>query len=316
MSIKNHKSHGVCLLSSLAAGAAFLVMTAFAFEAKADKLFFASDLHGPLDNLTNLLRPACGDGSCNVVGLVGDYADYSVDAFPSDPARIGKVMNLVHDINGPDYVGDAVQVFTRGNHETNIGSMCPWLRATGSIGQFEVGAYYDMFVINPNEFGNAPALLREVPGICGANDKVLFVLSHLPLHSKRTDPDSLAVANQQNLFNFLQDCSAKNEDGSKRREIVFLWGHNHSKPSDSAIAEWDAGVDYVVTPGEVVGSGPGVRDGMGTVPFNFFYLNAGYLSPRSDVVNNVPSAVVVDVTQSLISIDRRGASAATVNWSR
>lgn len=287
------------MLASLsAATAAFLSISALVAEARgAEKLFFASDVQdsvGYLDQGILSAPEVCGDGSCDLIGLVGDYADNSSgDLFPRNCNRIAEVVQAIQNVDP-----NATRVLTRGNHEVNVPNSCSDLR--NQSGLVASGSYYDVFALNVADFGNAVGLLANVS--CAPNDRVLFVLSHLPLHTTRTDPSVLTSANQNALFTKLSDCA------NHGRDVVYLWGHNHSQ------YVWDEGVDWVVTPGQTVGNGPAIRNGILGVPFNFTYLNAGYLTPRA--ITAPVASTVVEVDSDTITIRRYGELAETATVAR
>lgn len=284
---------GRTLFSLFTAGAVVLAFTTLAADAPAaNRLFFASDVQDSVAYLDQGILSApevCGDGSCDLIGLVGDYVDSaSGDLFPRNCNRIEEVVNAIRNVD--EY---AARVLTRGNHEMNVPDSCRDL--SNESGLVESGEYYAVFVLNVADFGNGVQLLDGIS--CAPNDRVLLVLSHLPLHTTRTDPSILTRANQDALFRKLQDCAGRG------RDIVYLWGHNHSQ------YVWDEGVDWVVTPGQPIGTGPTIRSGILGVPFNFTYLNAGYLVPRP--VTALVASTIVAVDADTITINRYGEQAET-----
>jgi hypothetical protein len=278
------------LFSASVPVATLLCMTAATGEANAaEKLFFASDVHEQYDYLQYGILSApevCGTaGACKVVGIVGDYSTLFPTTDYAVTATIGAIMAVTPI---------STKILARGNHEQNIASS-PLLPSTGIA---KSGAYYQIYVLNPADFGNAPTLMQNA--VDCASNKVLVVMSHLPLHTTRTDPSTLTATNQQNLFNWLTTCAAT-------RDIVYLWGHNHSQ------VQYDVGVDWVVLPGETVGTGAVILDYIEGVPLAFTYLNAGYVKPRGI---SSSSATTLTISNTSIVINRYGELAETRTLTR
>jgi hypothetical protein len=118
---------------------------------------------------------------------------------------------------------------------------------------------YDVFIINAADFQTASSPLADFLER-NNNGKVHFVVSHYPFHSARPGIPEGA----DGIFSVLYDYGAI-------RDIVFLWGHNHSENY-----YYDAGVDYVALPGEMIGGVGGRVNGNAWVPLTFTCLNAGY----------------------------------------
>lgn len=102
----------------------------------------------------------------------------------------------------------------------------------------------------------------------------VLVVSHVPLHAHRHDN-----VGAQTWFNALSEASL-------RRDIIFLWGHNHtleergSVPSPGGNSADNPLLDrdyYLLVPGETLTVQTAV-DSVGVdMRLNFTYMNAGYL---------------------------------------
>ena len=120
------------------------------------------------------------------------------------------------------------------------------------------------------------------------------MLSHLPLHSKRNNIDQTAAVR---IFDTLQKYG-------ESLDIVFLWGHNHSR------AEYDDNVDYVALPGETIAIDSISENdryliaSVANSELRFTCLNAGYVQAAS-------SATVLTIDTDEILIQRYGKHAQT-----
>ena len=102
--------------------------------------------------------------------------------------------------------------------------------------------------------------------------KPLFIISHLPLHSRRGDSNGAAVW-------YPAISAAANE-----MDIFFFWAHNHT--GDNAV---DQAAYYVAKNGTETIT---LEDTSTVVTPNFTYANAGYIDPpNTPARNNVATAV-------------------------
>lgn len=245
----------------------------------AERIFFASDVHDYIANLQSLASSHAT--SCELAAILGDYPSATG---PNAATTLADFKEAYYTMFS--YVPSTI--LTQGNHDGEF-----FRDGTGL--NFYSNLQYNIYVISVDDFTNASTELSSFLSTYNEN-KVLFVLSHYPLHSKRVS-EQAAVA----IFNTLQS------HGSTK-DIVFLWGHNHSSSS------YDAGVNYVVSPGGSIGSGN--SDTIAAVKnatFQFTYLNAGYVKP---IDGTSPSATVVTVRSDDITIDRYGNRAQSASVTR
>jgi len=258
---------------------AFLSFETLSIDVNADDtLVFASDYHDISANLSTVIT-ACKNIPCELIGIVGDYQSTSDD-------------DDVRALRDNSEFSSLKLVLTQGNHDTSAtigydslsrlildedGEVDPVSRLNND------NQYYDIYVVNVSNFTNADTELDRYLQ-AHTNGKTVLILGHYPLHSTRisgTDDDA--------IFNVLQKWGPY-------RDIVYLWGHNHSMPF------WDNGVDYTVVPTGVIGGNAAVVNANATVPLNFTYLNAGYLNPQAGVAG--PSWTVLTLSDTNITIKR------------
>ena len=116
--------------------------------------------------------------------------------------------------------------------------------------------------------------------------KVIIVMSHMPLHSKRGD-NSYAY-----LWHNALNAVAADENGNIVRDVIFLHGHNHT----------DERTNYAYS----VGQGYNV-EGAGTVTNYYTYGTAGYLNANNE-------ATLIAVNDSTVTLTRYNSSGATETY--
>jgi hypothetical protein len=288
------------LLSASIPSVAFLSMAMFVPQAHAqdENLFFASDFHNEPEKLKALITASCINSYfCETVGIVGDFGA----GMPTQESDWFAVQLAINEV-----VPYSQKIFSQGNHDENT---TYYSHDSGLVsfapdgGGEEHNKYYDVFVIDVKDFNNGTALstLKGISNLCSQNSKVLFVMSHYPLHSLRNGIDQSAA---KNIFNFLQTCS----DGG--RDVVFLWGHNHRKNSSGV--SYDDGVDYIVTAGGKIGGSSSII-GVADQNLKFTYLNAGYILPKESNSTSSATNVTVDLNKIIVRRYQDPKETVTVN---
>ncbi len=295
MKTYTHKG-GRPLLSFLLCNAVILLMTTLAPPAKAEEqsLFFASDVHGNTARLSDFVGYADTEYEIDFYGLVGDDG---IGQTTTDPEYNNILGILDAEKSEPS---DKIYVLEQGNHDGPYYS-----DPTGEVQGLTGNDLFNVYVINTDDFDN-PAV--DVDNDLATylkyykNDKVLFILCHHPLHT--THGTAKEQERGLELFNTINDAVEQHAYGL---DIVVLWGHNHRNEN------YDKDVRYIVTPGETVNetaSAP-VIPGIADVPFNFGYINAGYLLPMTVTEGGGPVdssepvfSSVVTVTDNKIIINR------------
>lgn len=104
--------------------------------------------------------------------------------------------------------------------------------------------------------------------------------------------------------------NALNDYGAKGLNIIYLFGHNHSAPSDSYIG---GGAAYLDRGDTMYVSQYGDKSKCNPVTLNFTYMNAGYLGyvNNSNTGGNVNSMAVFEITGDTVRIKRYSANGKT-----
>lgn len=250
---------------------------------------FASDLQKeegwgePADNLAAILRAIQADGkSPDGVVICGDYTndrhlhDYQIS--PED--TIAQARKVIHE-NCPD-VDEGAALFNQGNHDKLTESIA-------ETGLHDCGEYLVYVLNTENDFpwkqGKERGCLdkvrqaSEVMKACfdqliGKGEKrPVFIAGHVPLHytartsSRHTTGDNLYSSILYNVVN----------EAAKDLNIVFLFGHNHSKGWDCYLGGSSVykGVgDKILIP--QFSENDRTTDRFTEETLNFTYLNAGY----------------------------------------
>lgn len=301
---------------AMTAVAAFLSVSALAIDATAqdtELLFFASDVHSNPNGLFDQVRERCSLGDsvnhCELIGLVGDYNSGDPGVFDSSYADVatnismGLFMSFDWSMGGVSYN----PVFSQGNHDEKNPYFTEGYAPSGPVSLYN-NDFYDVYRINYSDFAK-PGNVKE-----GCNnlkrhletrtDKLLVVLSHLPLHSTRLDRNG--QPNQEAAtcyFDAMNDAAAAGQD------IMFLWGHNHSRPGVSGSEEYDRNVRMVAIPGETVKNGTNnYLNANATKTLNFSYVNAGY------TITDPASSTLVWLQQTWMYIIRYSGANAEGYW--
>ncbi|MCD8384295.1 MAG: Ig-like domain-containing protein [Clostridiales bacterium] len=257
-------------------------------------LFFASDYQAedgwpaPSETLTGLLEVIYGDGYApdNVI-LCGDYTNlekkYNYETSPDD--SIAEIKSIFGAFD-PDLDMDDM-IFVQGNHDAMSSALTetglyefddylvyvidtqnayPWKQ--GSLG---------LSAIVQNTAENLAACLDDL--IEAGETRPLIIAGHVPLHfSARTS--SLHTTGDNLYASYIFD--VVNEAGQSL-DIIYLFGHNHSKGWDSYLGGscvYQGVGDTVLIP--TWEEGDVDTETYSEETLSFTYLNAGYLGYCSD----------------------------------
>ena len=252
-------------------------------------LFFASDYQeepgfdAPADTLRGLLRAAKTDGkNIDKVVICGDYTNDAVlhDYQLSPDESIAEIKEIVKTECSAASAEDVL--FVQGNHDKLTDQITP-------TGLYE----YDdclIYILNTEEDfpwkqGKKAGCLDKVRGssavmkecfdklIENGETRPVFIAGHVPLHfsartsSKHTTGDNLYSSLIFDVVN----------DAAESLDIVYLFGHNHSKGWDCYMggsSVYKAKGDSILIPlyNEYVMD----TDEYAEETLNFTYLNAGY----------------------------------------
>ena len=291
-------------------------------------LFFASDYQQmsgwdtPADTLSGILQKAKEDGKdpTNVI-YCGDYTNDSRlhDYQLSPDASIEEIRSIV--ARECSNVKSEDMIFEQGNHD----SLTDEISVTG-LHEFD---NYLVYVLNtqydfPWKQGRDVAFKDRVINaseemkscfdglIAKGENRPVFIAGHVPLHftartSSRHDTGDNMYASY--IFDVL------NEAG-KSLDIVFMYGHNHSKGWDCYMG----GSSVFKEAGETIlipelGDSSSYTDEFSTETLNFTYMNAGYTGyyincgPSEDAseyaaADSTLSGTVCEIMQDEIIITR------------
>ncbi|MDO4491928.1 MAG: hypothetical protein Q4B85_12760 [Lachnospiraceae bacterium] len=253
-------------------------------------LVFGSDRHGTsITPILSSVAAALNGEAVDFVGLAGDMP-HNVDSY--------RTSTLVREIRSAGVAySQSVAGQSYGNHDSNgtddAGIMLPDRRSSGL---YYTDTDFAVYIIGENDMKDAVAAERTSAEFLSAitnsalDGKVLFVMSHLPLHDRRNDNNGAPIWT-----------TALNQ-AAVDRELVFLWGHNHSVES------------YKDTDVFLVPKGGSIRpeDSIPTA-LNFTYMNAGYIGGSETQRNGYMT--LITVTEDTLQF--RGFTASgpyTGNW--
>ncbi len=231
---------------------------------------FGSDLHGKTSTLSNILSQIqAADIEPESIGFVGDTEQAA-----------SSVRSAVNS-----YFGNTGVFISYGtaNHDSydGLNNMTGELCNTDSYILYAIsGTVMQSSSISStyaSEFTSYVSNLSD-----SDRSKVLMIMTHVPLHSRRND--------NKGADTWLQAIN----DAAEKMDIVVLWAHNHTGESSSDTA------NYLVSRGGTITSFNGSQS-TGPYTINFTYMNAGYISPT-----NTPARVgymnVIGINNSTINL--------------
>ena len=236
-------------------------------------LAFSSDVHNMENNTSANRLGSWLDKMKSIYGVVhymafgGDMGEASYGGSSSFWTKTQADMDAVASKG-------VTGVYTTGNHEYSMGGDFSYstytsggYSSTETKGQYKinsVGAEGDNFIIyclgsvsSSSSYSNQVESLTSFLNGAG-NDKVIFIITHFPLHyySQRS------TTGASDVVDLLNNAVANN--GQK---IVFLWGHNHTMS--------DTYYDYIYKPGESI---PTSSSSSSSKTIQFYYGAAGCMS--------------------------------------
>lgn len=256
------------------------------------QITFGMDMHQNTGRFTEFLTCVANDDVIpDVVAQGGDFNNVSTSGKTYDSNDIDPIVEAVFP--------NAVKIYTQGNNDH------PDLIETGNF--VKTGKAYEkdgyiIYAINEIDFpltsftffdgtsdeakatanktiGDLKNFLEEQKDT-GAG-KVIFILSHVPLHRARNDnPYGYAMAL---MLNNVIDNDL---------DVVFLWGHNHTQ---------DATQNYKNRNEQVTFNDNGTGR---TLNIKFIYAAAGYINGSSTNTSVTDSGTVATVTDTQIILTR------------
>ena len=213
---------------------------------------FGSDVHGVTSKITSIFGGVAAAGVYPaVVNFLGDTC-----------LPMATVSSTVNDALG--YMPSIVYVYAE-KHDTE--NNCDIGTAWNETKQvYETDDYY-IFSINETDIkddnGSEEIFSSWVENI--DKTKVVFVISHRPLHERRND-----TFNTNNWYKVISKAA-------ETTDIVFLWGHNHYQEATA-----DVNAYYVAKNGDEKLK---IAYGDEVTP-NFTYVNAGYIDANERTAGN------------------------------
>ena len=254
-----------------------------------------SDFQGKNDaagqaQVSEIIQSIKQDGISEIDGFLC-CGDYSRDYIGNADASGSGIRALKETIAG-EYGSDIQAVLVKGNHDP-VGTV--GLSHSGDndpSGNME--GQYGVFVINENDypwFNNSESTiintadnLRSYLEEKKAADfqKPIFVLSHLPLHYSMRTQEEGDGKYARYLFDVL------NEAGRNGLNIIYLYGHNHSKGWDDYLGGSSVCLKY----GDTINI---ATDQWDLEPQNlcFTYMNAGFVGYYSSVNEGSETALTM-----------------------
>jgi len=256
---------------------------------KAQAFVFGSDVHPAygdesnpnLNNLANLLSFIYDDG----IGLCGD--NVRRESGPNGQLQMDyyAIMSVIANCYyNYDWTVYPTVYTSKGNHDLNVNGEINYktydLDYADYPRQYE-NDYLEVFAINSDSFNNSttPSILNAWLNNQRSNGKIKVIMSHFPLHTKRSGyptnwfPSAQAQTNIYNTIDYWTKTDNPSRNGGPL-DIVFLWGHNH----DAALQQQE-NIDKIAAPGEkmAISYNSNVHHANANKTLNFTYLNAGFV---------------------------------------
>ena len=269
-----------------------IALSADAAESDTHYLMFATDRHANtsvIGNIINNMESVIGENALEYLALGGDM----VGSGNSHPAYNSST--VLAEVTGATSSLNAENVdIVAGIHDMNVtddaGIVLPYQGGGAQI--YEGDDYYvygvEEYCVSEDSnesiwSAQADAFKTWANGEKIDQSKVIFVVSHYPLHAKRDDNDGAYYWHQA------LNTVATGGDNTVERNIVFFHGHNHTEDSN----------EYVYNVGDTMS----IQNGSSTVSDTIYYTyaTAGYL-------NQNKKATLVTLTGDKIVLTKYGAS--------
>lgn len=230
----------------------------------ADTIFFATDRHEETSKLQSLLKGLAYEPGLVVLG--GDHVNNT---------NSGSLVSITSEIHAVWPSADTF--YTYAAHDPNVSEDSSNPYAFARTGEVYEGEDYYVYGVDQDDMQSASnaatASAAFVEWAEGLDDgKMIFVMCHMPIHKRRNDNAGGATW-----------LNALNKAGASK-DIVLLWGHNHTGESSA-----DTSVYFVARGGTITPQG-----GSATT-IQFTYMNAGYIK------NGYASMIVIDDESASVS---------------
>lgn len=192
--------------------------------------------------------------------------------------------NTTASINGLNALSDCItanfgsnvdKVFVQGNHDGKISGIA----STGANDADDYGVYVlneDDYTAYNGSLSNSQTLAAGLTAYFNAKieagyNKPVFVVSHVPLHAGPRVAHDGTAKYAEPIFDAINDAA-------KDLNIIFLFGHNHSKDHDAFLG----GSAIYLEKGDTLYVANGSTTTFVEKTLNFTYMNAGYVGYYED----------------------------------
>ena len=286
MNVRSYTKRLFAMLLCVMLVVGMLPTTVFAAETGAlvDAAIFCSDVHGNPDAVAEVFAGIDSTLNPSTASFVGD-TDCSTSSVTTQAQSVfpGAKCFYAYGSHDSGYVDDVTDVLYNGDNY-----------AIYAISQSDMESYSAAKTASAN-FASQIADVAE--------SKPLFILSHMPLHARRSDNDGAGFW-----------CDAINAAAASR-DIVFFWAHNHTGETS---ADTNA---YYVAKGSTMtveddSSDNNKSSKTSSKSLDFTYMNAGYIDANNQNPARKPVATTVKITaDSLIFQDYTSSGAFTGSYS-
>lgn len=257
-------------------------------------ILFASDYQGDnrYQNTKELINVTKGYVKPNLFIICGDYRVTLDNNYVESEKGILELSEMIN------FTFDVPIITIQGNHDL------PNTLGIPKKDSFETDKYI-IYIINRDDFPNNQDIEKNSKEVVEKTSKKLgkflknqksnkpiFIVTHVPLHyTNRNNGEDNKYA--ENLFNVINKYS-------KKLDIVFLYGHNHSGIFDDYIG---GSINYIPKDSYINVGGINKKE-----KINFTYMNAGYIgfsnNTVTDTSTNILSISSIKIKKDTLEIQR------------
>lgn len=257
-------------------------------------ILFASDYQGDnrYQNTKDLINVTKGYVKPNLFIICGDYRVTLDNNYVESEKGILELSEMIN------FTFDVPIITIQGNHDL------PNTLGIPKKDYFETDKYI-IYIINRDDFPNNQDIEKNSKEVVEKtskrlekflknqkSNKPIFIVTHVPLHyTNRNNGEDNKYA--ENLFNVINKYS-------KKLDIVFLYGHNHSGIFDDYIG---GSINYIPKGSYINVGGINKKE-----KINFTYMNAGYIgfsnNTVTDTSTNILSISSIKIKKDTLEIQR------------
>ena len=184
-------------------------------------------------------------------------------------------LNALSDCITKNFGSNVDKVFVQGNHDGKISGIA----STGANDADEYGVYVlneDDYTAYNGSLSNSRTLAADLTAYFNAKieagyNKPVFVVSHVPLHAGPRVAHDGTARYAEPIFDAINAAA-------EELNIIFLFGHNHSKDHDAFLG----GSAIYLEKGDTLYVANGSTTTFVEKTLNFTYMNAGYVGYYED----------------------------------